>query len=353
MLVNILMMACMYPAMLIAYFVMRNEMTTGSNRIGKNRFMFGVAMTAGQMADPEIVELTDDFKRRLKKGFIAMAIFPLISFVTPWFSISFTIWMLWILLFFVVLGVPYYKAHKRARQIKADRGWYVDGDSQDPTADDDHWIVGIFYYNPQDKHTMVKPRVGTGNTINMARPIGKILGFILIIIMLSLPATCIWVMAEEFVPIHLVIEDTTLEANHIRSSYTIPISLIEEIELLDKLPKMSRDNGTSMDTLRKGNFSNKSYGDFKVFLNPKNTVFLKIKAADTLYIMSGYDDDETKAIYQNLQNLMRKPRSSSRQFGTLTCQIVWTSDGQGSIRMKGRPATYGLQDLTAALCLRF
>ena len=302
MLMNMIMAVCMYPTMLIVYYVLRNEMTSKSNRIGKNKSVFGVAMTAGQMADPEISELSEDFLRQLKTGFIVMAIFPLITFVIPWFSISFTLWMMWIVLFIVVLGIPYAKAHKKTRQIKADRGWYTDEVSEDSSENDDHWILGMFYYNPHDKHLMVKPRLGTGSTVNMARPLGKICCAFIIVAILSIPAMCIWLIAEEFVPIHLTIEDNALKANHILNNYTIPINHIEELEVLDKLPRMSRTNGTNMDTLMKGNFSNKTYGNFKVFLNPQNTIFLKIKAANTLYILSGHDDLETQTIYTHLRS---------------------------------------------------
>ena len=39
--------------------------------------------------------------------------------------------------------------------------------------DDDFWILGTIYYNPDDKRLNVEKRSGLGATVNMAHPVGK------------------------------------------------------------------------------------------------------------------------------------------------------------------------------------
>lgn len=43
--------------------------------------------------------------------------------------------------------------------------WYVD--------EDDCWIGGMIYYNPNDSHLIVNNRIGTVTTVNLARKGGK------------------------------------------------------------------------------------------------------------------------------------------------------------------------------------
>ncbi len=52
------------------------------------------------------------------------------------------------------------------------KGAYVD--------EDDLWLWGIFYYNPQDSHLLVNNRVGTNSSVNLARPMGKALMGVLV-----------------------------------------------------------------------------------------------------------------------------------------------------------------------------
>ena len=41
--------------------------------------------------------------------------------------------------------------------------------------EDDYWMWGFIYNNPNDNHLMVNYRVGIGMSVNIAKPAGKIL----------------------------------------------------------------------------------------------------------------------------------------------------------------------------------
>lgn len=165
--------------------------------------------------------------------------------------------------------------------------------------DDSHWLWGLIYYNPRDRHSMVEKRVGIGTTMNMATPLGKGFGIFAGLTLLSLPAFCIWIILLEFTPIQLQIQNSQLIAHHLREEYVISLDSIENAELLTKLPKMSKNHGTSMDTLKKGSFM--AEGErCTVFLNPQSEHFIRFEAGGTTYYFSSSDGTETEQIYMQL-----------------------------------------------------
>lgn len=166
---------------------------------------------------------------------------------------------------------------------------------------DDNWIWGMIYYNPRDRHSMVEKRVGVGSTINMATSGGKAMVVFLALTMLSLPIISIWVIMLEFTPIHLVADQAQIVGNQLRQEIVIFMPAIEEAELLEELPKMSRNSGTAMENLRKGDWSVREEGNCTVFLNPQNELFLKIETPSTRYYLSGMDDEETTEVYEAIQ----------------------------------------------------
>lgn len=166
--------------------------------------------------------------------------------------------------------------------------------------DDDQWIGGIAYYNPNDNHTLVEARIGVGTTINMATPLGKGLLIISIIALLSIPLSCVWVIMEEFTPIDLRVEDGTLYARHLNVDYELDVDDIENVLLITELPSMSKTNGSAMDNLEKGEFHIRNHGKCQVFLNPQNTKFIVFTCNGTEYYMGGYDDNQTQEVYDSI-----------------------------------------------------
>ena len=104
----------------------------------------------------------------------------------------------------------------------------------------------------------------------------------------------------EFTPIKLEIHENYLVAEQLKTDYRIDVGEIEELELVDELPELSKNRGTGMDNLYKGNWHIIYAGDCEVFLNPQNQVFLKFMADGELYYMSAADDNGTREIYAKL-----------------------------------------------------
>lgn len=175
-------------------------------------------------------------------------------------------------------------------------------DLQQPD-DDDNWIMGMFYYNPKDKHTMVEKRIGMGATINLATIAGKLLAVFCSIWILVIPVADVWMILTEFTPIRLEITEDRLVASQLGEDYSIPVIIVEDVKLLTELPKWSKVSGTGMKELKKGTFRIPEVGRCEVFLNPTNGVFIRFEAAGTVYYMSGADDGETMSVYEMLIEL--------------------------------------------------
>lgn len=173
--------------------------------------------------------------------------------------------------------------------------------SEELSDTDQYWKWGIIYNNPHDTHVMIEQRIGMGSTINIATKLGKATMAFAIIALLSIPIMCVWLIFEEFTPIHLTLENQTLQAIHLNVDYTIPLESVEKVELLDELPEFNRIAGSQMDNLEKGKFEIYSEGTCRLFLNPTNEKFLKITTEDDTFYFSGYDDEETLQIYQMIK----------------------------------------------------
>lgn len=61
--------------------------------------------------------------------------------------------------------------------------------------DDDNWILGMFYYNPNDTRLNVEKRFGYGGTVNIAHPAGKVIMVILAILLIASIVFIIWAAA--------------------------------------------------------------------------------------------------------------------------------------------------------------
>lgn len=167
--------------------------------------------------------------------------------------------------------------------------------------DDDCWLWGMFYYNPNDRKATVEKRIGVGTTVNLATPAGKGLMIFVAVVLLGVLLVCVWTIRLEFTPIRLTVQGDTLVAEQLREDYAIPLEDIQEVALVEELPDMTRANGTAMDNLSKGDYRLRESGEHcQVFLNPQNTVFLSLLAGGQRYYLSAATDQETLALYASL-----------------------------------------------------
>lgn len=107
----------LYPVLFIMYYVMKNA---GGE---SNGYCFGVSMKAEWLNDEAVKQCCEEFAKQMKRLFIILAVIPIATFAIPYFSISFSIWMCWMLVVIVVPSIPFVKASRRLKEIKRERGW--------------------------------------------------------------------------------------------------------------------------------------------------------------------------------------------------------------------------------------
>lgn len=117
MIVTIICLVTLYPVLFCLYFACKSAADA------KNGYCVGAGMKAEWMKDEEVIKICADFKKQLKRLTIIMAVFPLITFLMPGFSISFSIWMLWLTAIIFVPAIPYVQANRKIRELKTRRGW--------------------------------------------------------------------------------------------------------------------------------------------------------------------------------------------------------------------------------------
>ena len=168
--------------------------------------------------------------------------------------------------------------------------------------DDDNWIFGQFYYNPDDKRLNVEKRVGVGTTINMAHPVGKILGVVAVLLIIYVFIMLIYIGVLSKTPMSIRIDNVSLICSQMKDDYSIPISDMSEPELRTssgdlELHKLS---GYDMEPMYKGKFSVSGESDCIVFLNLDSDSYITFQADGTTYFISGDTDEETQTVYTQL-----------------------------------------------------
>ena len=165
------------------------------------------------------------------------------------------------------------------------KDWYVD--------EDDKWIWGLVYYNPNDSRIIINNRVGINSTVNMARPAGKVLAGILALTLLLIPFMGFLFDGMGNKPLDLQISDTVITASYGSSFYEVKLEDVEGVELLDALPEgLRRIGGIGTETLLKGKFRSSEFGNLTLCLDPKCSPFLLIKTTDGRQFLFGTREND-------------------------------------------------------------
>ncbi len=172
------------------------------------------------------------------------------------------------------------------------------------TDDDEYWLGGILYCNPNDRRVMVEKRAGIGGTINIGHPVGKAIGIIVLILLMSTFVSLIYVGLIEATPISLRNENGTLICHQLKDDYMITPDMIDQIELCDDIHEHSlmRKSGVGMDSLLKGDFIVDGKNGCKVFLAPQENLYIHVVTKDgTNYYISGAGAEETRSVYESVK----------------------------------------------------
>lgn len=111
---NILLLVCMYPILLIAYYIQKNAAL-------KDHTLFGVRFSDEWLAKEDLETLKKEYRRSMKRYLLALVFPPFLFFFIPSFSICLTLWMLWLIAVLVLIYVPFAQGNRKMQMLKAAR----------------------------------------------------------------------------------------------------------------------------------------------------------------------------------------------------------------------------------------
>lgn len=217
----------------------------------------------------------------------------------PLWLITSTVLYTFVLIFVVIAAEIRTRKAQKNYAFAQGGGLYAD--------EDVYWLAGIFYHNPNDTHNTINDRVGMGITMNMAKPLGKIVMGFSAMCMLALWALSFWLLALDFSPISLRIKSTGVEAWHVSMNYAVEFENISKADLLQQLPPFYRISGNNMGRLFTGKYRVEGMGEAHLCLNTESPPFLNIEANGERYILNANNAQETLAAYEAIMiNALKK-----------------------------------------------
>ena len=164
--------------------------------------------------------------------------------------------------------------------------------------DDDKWIFGSFYYNPDDRRLNVAKRMGIGGTINIAHPAGKVIMVATILLVAGTLAVMFFFLTLGKTSMRLRIENDTLICNQLVDIYKIPLSDIRDAELCEDTSGLTlhRQVGVGMPPYFTGTFIVNGEKDCRTFINVDADSFIRFEANGVTYYISGNTLQETKEL---------------------------------------------------------
>ncbi len=178
----------------------------------------------------------------------------------------------------------------------------TDVSNDDYIDEDEHWIWGIFYNNPNDFHLTVNDRTDMNMSFNLAKPAGKIIMGFCALIVAAMPFFGVWMMGVEFSPRRIELTDNAVEVVHLTRQFTVDFDQVERAELLAELPDTYRTNGTGMDGLKEGHFTVDGYGKCRLCLDPRESPFIALTAGDVTYIFNAETPEETEGVFNRIRS---------------------------------------------------
>lgn len=221
--------------------------------------------------------------------------------LSMWLSLYQPVWGLLVMLaltvVFLVLavGLEFHLRHQQERlTAQSGQDTYVD--------EDEKWIWGMFYYDPNDTHLVVNNRIGMNTTVNLAKKSGRIILGATAVLMLLLPLFGVWLMAEEQSPVTLTLTENTLEAKHGWDDYEISLDDVAQVQLLQEEPVgLRRIAGTAMDSVLKGRYKSDAYDKLTLCMDPRTGPWLLITMEDGTSYLVGDGSERVEEIYLQMQ----------------------------------------------------
>ena len=235
------------------------------------------------------------------KTWIAMSWLSALLALGFWFLRESVFWLMLLTLAYTA-GMLYFALRAEFAVRRAQERLPRESGARDYVDEDEFWIWGLVYYNPNDRRAMINDRTGMGMSMNLARPAGKItMGLCALLLIVCLPGFSIWFIAMDFTPREARIEAGVLYFEHFTEKYEIALDEISGTELLDELPSARRVAGTGLDTLCEGRFDVEGYENVRISLDPGQDCYIVVLTEGGLTrIFNLMSEAETEGFYAEL-----------------------------------------------------
>lgn len=169
--------------------------------------------------------------------------------------------------------------------------------------DDEYWKTG-FYNNPADPKVLVKNRLSDTNySFNLGNKAGKaimwslqaaVAGFIIWFVAIMIPYINVYIDTE--------IKDNYFTVKAVGYEFSINIDDIEEVQLMDELPKDSftKTNGGATEEYKIGNYKGNTYGKCKLFIWNGYGPVVMIKGDNKTVFVNYKEDGAALKLYEQL-----------------------------------------------------
>lgn len=170
--------------------------------------------------------------------------------------------------------------------------------------DDENYLMGMIYYNPNDSALFVDKRVGIGTTVNMAHVGGKIIMGITALIIVACFAVCFY--APKSANAEVSKTETSIKMGGLYSD-EIDFSNIEKVELMDKVPKIKlKKNGASIGKKHVGYYRLEGMSSAKLYLDDGTKKCIHITTKDGKEIFINYEDEsKTENLYDEVKSSVK------------------------------------------------
>lgn len=268
----------------------------GAERYKKNK-IFSVETSEKYLQDDRFQEIIGEYKKKNRGWllfFFITAFLPLYS--TPYFSLTFSFFMLWTITVIAFKIIIHASANKSVHAYNESVG-YKPNDNESKC-----WIGGFLYHNPDSEKVWVWNHLNL--TFNLATKKGKIyMGGLVLFMVISIGLPWIKIIQDDLRVPQISFSDEKMTIQSAFSSTEIYFDDILQIEYLEKIEVGSKSRGSSTSLYSRGIFNVRGYGRSHVYVFNDVKSVIWFKGIDQKNIFINFaTHEETEAFYEMLHN---------------------------------------------------
>lgn len=167
--------------------------------------------------------------------------------------------------------------------------------------DDDNYLWGMIYYNPEDPALFVEKRAGVGWTINVARPMGKIAMSLTALLIVGSLGMVIYTSTS--MNVNLQVKEQVVS---IKGMYSEDINREDIVELTfeKSLPPITmKQNGGAIGDKKVGYFKTKAGEKVKLFIEDDKNPVVKIVTKEKIIYINYEEISKTEELFNELKDL--------------------------------------------------